>query len=195
MQFVVAKATNAYLIAWLQDNVIVVVQRDLLDLLGHCFLFSCGQGVPVFCNRLAVHLKLGLVAVIITIVGERSICFVPAVICGNIRIIRKIRHRTGGCPLGIKHITYPVRSGSTVVKRFDLTVLVPQFRRHMLIPPLLRLRQFVALTVHFQGMAAVIFAILCIFLPLLHRMSIDTGSCLWYRSVERISRGIADRQS
>ena len=33
------------------------------------------------------------------------------------------------------------------------------------------------------------------FLPILHRMSIDTGSCLWYRSVGRISRGIADRQS
>ena len=183
MQLVVAKATNAYLIAGLQDNVIVVVQRDLLDLLGHCFLFSCGQGVPVFCNRLAVYLELGLVAVIIAIIGERSICFIPAVICGNIRIIRKIRHRPGGCPLGVKHITYPVRSGSTVVERFDLTVLVPQFRRHILIPPLLRLRQFVALAVHFQGMSGVFFAVLCIFLPILHRMSIDTGRLVCYNGV------------
>lgn len=183
MQFVVAKATNAYLIAGLQDNVIVVVQRDLLDLLGHCFLFSCGQGVPVFCNRLAVYLELGLVAVIIAIIGERSICFVPAVICGNIRIVRKIRHRPGGCPLGVKHITYPVRSGSTVVERLNLALLVPQLRRHMLIPPLLRLRQFVALAVHFQGMPGVIFAVLCIFLPILHRMSIDTGRLVCYNGV------------
>ena len=145
MQLVVAKATNAYLIAGLQDNVIVVVQRDLLDLLGHCFLFSCGQGVPVFCNRLAVYLELGLVAVIIAIIGERSICFIPAVICGNIRIIRKIRHRPGGCPLGVKHITYPVR--------------------------------------HFQGMSGVFFAVLCIFLPILHRMSIDTGRLVCYNGV------------
>ena len=72
-----------------------------------------------------------------------------------------------------------------MVERFDLTVLVPQLRRHMLIPPLLRLRQFVALTVHFQGMPAVVFAVLCIFLPILHRMSIDIRSILCYLVVRR----------